>query len=230
VKSQREGNQELKVFISNRESTCDECGENLGSKAWITLAREKGALCLTCSDLDHLVFLPSGDAALTRRARKHSTLSAIVLKWSRARKQYERQGLLVEPRGLEKAEGECLADSEVRELRKEREATRRKELDGRYVDQFAARVRELFPRCPRGRDGEIAEHACLKYSGRVGRSAAAKALDAEAVRLAVIAHVRHRETEYDQFLARGYDRWEARTAVEEAVRSVLERWDAQETS
>ena len=230
MKSHREGNRELKVFISNRESTCGECGENLGSKAWITLAGEKGALCLTCADLDHLVFLPSGDAALTRRARKYSTLSAVVLKWSRARKQYERQGLLVEPEGLEKAEGECLADSAARELRKEREATRRKELDRQYVDQFAARVRELFPRCPTGTDGEIAEHACLKYSGRVGRSATAKALDAEAVRLAVIAHVRHRETEYDQFLARGYDRWEARTRVEEVVHRVLEMWGAEETS
>jgi hypothetical protein len=29
---------ELKVFISNRDSTCDECGEQLGRKAWIMLA------------------------------------------------------------------------------------------------------------------------------------------------------------------------------------------------
>ncbi len=35
--------EDLKVFISTRESTCDECGENLGSKAWITLARRYGA-------------------------------------------------------------------------------------------------------------------------------------------------------------------------------------------
>ncbi len=71
---------ELKVFISNRESQCDECGEDLGRHAWITLQEAKGALCLTCADLDHLVFLPSGDAALTRRSRKHSGLFAVVLK------------------------------------------------------------------------------------------------------------------------------------------------------
>ena len=224
MKPQRDANRELKVFISSRESICDECGENLGSKAWITLAGEKGALCLTCADLDHLVFLPSGDAALTRRARKHSTLSAVVLKWSRARKQYERQGLLVEQEGLERAEVECLADSQARELRQEREAARRAELDRHYVDRFAARVREFFPKCPTGREQEIAEHACRKYSGRVGRSASAKALDEEVVRLAVVAHVRHRETKYDKFLARGYDRWEARAAAEETLRNVLERW------
>ena len=80
---------DLKVFISTRASSCNECGENLGRKAWITLVKDKGALCLACADLDHLIFLPAGDAALTRRSRKHSTLVAVVLKWSRARKRYE---------------------------------------------------------------------------------------------------------------------------------------------
>jgi hypothetical protein len=44
--SQSNSSEELKVFISTRESTCGECGENLGSNAWITLAGENGALCL----------------------------------------------------------------------------------------------------------------------------------------------------------------------------------------
>lgn len=95
---------DLKVFITTRESTCDECGEDLGRRAWITLEEEKGALCLTCADLDHLLYLPAGDAAMTRRARKHSTLVAVVSRWSRARKRYERQGLLVEEAALEQAE------------------------------------------------------------------------------------------------------------------------------
>jgi hypothetical protein len=85
-------------------------------------------------------------------------------------------------------------------------------------------VRELFPGCPAGRETSIAEHACLKYSGRVGRSASAKSLDEEAVRLAVIAHIRHRETDYDRLLARGYERHEARAAVERAVSSVINGW------
>ena len=143
------------------------------------------------------MFLPAGDAALTRRSRKYSALSAVVLKWSRARKRYERQGLLVEEAALDRAEQECLADSDARARRREREAERRAVLDEAYVAQFAAGVRELFPSCPPGRELVIAEHACLEYSGRVGRWAAAKALDAEAVRLAVVAHVRHAETDYD---------------------------------
>ena len=219
---------DLKVFISTRDSTCDECREGLGRNAWITLVKEKGALCLTCADLDHLVFLPSGNAALTRRARKHSTLSAVVLKWSRARKRYERQGVLVEMQALDRAEKECFADHDARAKRRERAAVRRAEMDRRYIDHFATRVRELYPGCPLEREVEIAEHACLKYSGRVGRSAAAKTFDKNAVRLAVIAHIRHTETNYDSLLAREYDRWDARSVVKEDVERVLEKWKMKE--
>jgi hypothetical protein len=116
---------DLKVFITNRDSTCDECGEKLGHHAWITLVEGKGALCLSCADLDHLIFLPSGDAALTRRSGKYSTLSAVVLKWSRARKRYERQGLLVEESALQRAEQECLNDEDVRARGARRVGTRR---------------------------------------------------------------------------------------------------------
>ena len=133
----------LKVFISHRESKCDECGEELGRQAWITLEENKGALCLSCADLDELMFLPTGDAALTRRAKKHSTLSAVVLKFSRARGRYERQGLLVEEDALAQAEAECLADSEVRVRRNERARERRAELDEEYVKQFAKRIRAI---------------------------------------------------------------------------------------
>ena len=219
---------DLKVFITRREASCGECGEDLGRKAWITLVEDKGALCLSCADLDHLVFLPAGDAALTRRSRKHSMLSAVVLRWSRTRKRYERQGVLVEEEALAQAEQECLADAEVRARRREREAQRREELDQEYVQQFAQRVRALYPGCPRGREVAIAEHACLKYSGRVGRSAAAKSFDEEAIRLAVVAHIRHRETRYDSLLAQGHERWEARAEVEGAVADALARWQALE--
>jgi len=216
--------EDLKVFISSRDSMCDECGSDLGRKAWITLINEKGALCLACADLDHLVFLPSGDAALTRRARKHSTLVAVVLKWSRARKRYERQGLLVEMQALGRAEKECLADYEARAKRKERADARRAEQDSEYIERFAMRVRKLYPRCPSGREVTIAEHACLKYSDRIGRTAAAKTFDENAVRLAVVAHIRHTETNYDSLLAGGYDRWDARSLVKEEVEQVMDNW------
>jgi hypothetical protein len=134
---------DLRVFISNRESRCDDCGDDLGRHAMIFLAGDRGALCLTCADLDHLTFLPPGDVALTRRARKYSTLAAVVLKWSRARKRYERQGLLVEEQALDRAEAECLNDAEARARRRDRQGERRANLDAEFVARFAARIRQL---------------------------------------------------------------------------------------
>jgi hypothetical protein len=215
---------DLKVFISHQDSECAECGKELGRNAWVFLVDNKGAICLECADLDHLIFLPPGDAALTRRAHKHSTLAAVVLQWSRARKRYERQGLLVEEQALAQAEQECLADSDARERRRERETNRRAELDQQYVERFAQRIREMFPVCPADREKEIAEHACLKYSGRVGRSASAKELDETAIRLAVIAHIRHTETKYDQLLSDGVDRKEARKMIEDDIGKVTNQW------
>jgi hypothetical protein len=215
---------DLRVFISNRDSRCDDCGEDLGRRAMIFLAGDRGALCLSCADLDHLTFLPPGDAALTRRSRKYSTLAAVVLKWSRTRRQYERQGLLVEEQALQRAEAECLNDAEARARRRGRETERRAELDAEFVAQFAARIRELYPGCPTDRPDRIASQACQKYSGRVGRSAAAKRLDEDAVQRAVIAHVRHDETHYDELLAHGVERWDARDRVRGDVDRVLSRW------
>ena len=68
---------------------------------------DRGPLCMSCAGLAHLVLLSSGDAALTRRARKHSRLSAVLVRFGRARKRYERQGVLVEEAAIEQAEAEC---------------------------------------------------------------------------------------------------------------------------
>ena len=125
---------------------------------------------------------------------------------------------------LERAEKECAADEDARKLARARAAARRAELDLEYIRSFADRVREIYPFCPTGRESLIAEHACRKYSGRVGRSAAAKALDEAAVRLAVTAHIRHAETNYDELLLKGIERWDARDKVYPEVSRVLDLW------
>lgn len=218
-------NDELKVFISSREGSCDACGEPLEGEGGIFLTHDQRVLCLACADLDHLVFLPSGDAALTRRSRKHSPLSAVVLKWSKARKRYERQGLLVSEQALETAEQECLADAEVRKRQRARAARKREVLDQQFVAEFAAMIRAHYPACPPRREVEIAEHACRKYSGRIGRGQAARNGDSESVRLAVRAHVRHAETHYDELLGSGIARAEARRAVEAEIERTLQAWE-----
>ena len=127
---------------------------------------------------------------------------------------------------LEKAEQECLADADIRARRRERAAERRELLDQEFVSKFAGRIRELYPGCPAGREDVIAQHACKKYSGRVGRTGAAKDLSERAVDLAVLAHIRHAETDYDDLLADNYDRYFAREQIRQQVDDVLDKWRA----
>jgi hypothetical protein len=84
------------------------CGSCSGSGD-LLIMDEPGPVCVRCAGLDHLVFLEAGDAALSRRAKKESGLSAVVVRFSRARRRYERQGLLVEKDALTRAEQARLA-------------------------------------------------------------------------------------------------------------------------
>lgn len=58
----------------------------------------------------------------------------------------------------------------------------------------------------------------------MGRSAAAKESDAHTVHLAVMAHIRHAETNYDELLSAMVDRREVRMQVRDAVSEVLDKW------
>ena len=99
-----------------------------------------GPVCMVCADLDHLVFLPAGNAVLTRRAKKASALSAVVVGFSRSRHRYERQGLLVEEAALDQAERMWPTRSPQRSRRAPAER----------LDSLATEVRRLFPGCPPG--------------------------------------------------------------------------------
>ncbi|MFE5510767.1 DUF2293 domain-containing protein [Streptomyces sp. NPDC056529] len=181
-------------------------------------------VCLDCADLGHLVFLPRGDTALTRRAREGSTLWAVVVRHNRRRTRYERQGLLVEEAALAAAERTCLADAEARARRRARDAARRAVLDTEVTAALRAEILRLFPSCPVDRAGEIAAHASAKGSGRVGRTAAGRSLDHGAVTAAVRAGVRHVDTPYDTLLMQGVPRHQARTRVAPAIEAVLRAW------
>ncbi|MGW0707622.1 DUF2293 domain-containing protein [Streptomyces sp. NPDC002643] len=211
----------LVVVQPLRKKHCAECRS--GPVAMLVL--EEGApRCLDCVDLGHLVFLPRGDTALTRRAREESALSAVVVRFNRRRSRYERQGVLVEEAGLARAEERCLADAEARRRRRARDARRRAAQDVRFTDAFADEIRRLFPACPVRRAHEIAAHASVRGSGRVGRSAAGRALTETAVTSAVIASIRHVDTPYDQLLMSGVVRYEARRRIAGVVEARLREW------
>lgn len=138
--------------------------------------------------------------------------------------RYERQGILVDAAALARAEEECLDDADVRAIRQQRDAMRRAELDAAYVNTFAEATRRLYPSAPEGIERVIAEHACERYSRRIGRTAAAKDFDPAAIDLAVQAHIRHCYTRYDDLLAGGTDRGDARATVRREVDRILGQW------
>lgn len=211
---------DLVVISPIRDWACAECG----GSGDLLMMETAGPLCLECVDMEHLVFLPSGDAALTRRAKRASRLSAVVVRFSRARRRYERQGILVEVSALERAEAECLEDEEARRRRRLRDETRRVDEDRHFQAQLEREIARLFPHCPTERAEAIARHAGMRGSGRVGRTQAARALDPEAITLAVVASVRHEDTRYDELLMSGVDRAEARDHVRLDVDRVLASW------
>ena len=80
----------------NREWTCHRCGQT----GDLLMMENPGPACLGCVGLDDLEFLPASDAMMSRRAKADSARYAVVVRFSRTRRRYERQGLLVEPLAL----------------------------------------------------------------------------------------------------------------------------------
>ncbi|MFD7435274.1 DUF2293 domain-containing protein [Streptomyces sp. NPDC059861] len=209
------------VIQSLKKKRCARCR---GGPLSLLVMEDRAPRCLHCADLGHLVFLPRGDTALTRRAREESSLSVVVVRFNRRKSRYERQGVLVEEAGLARAEERCLADAEARRRRRARDAQRRAVADSRFAEAFAAEILRLFPRCPPERARAIAAYASQRGSGRVGRSSAGRALTEGAVTSAVVATVRHVDTPYDQLLMRGVHRYEARRRIAASVQTVLREW------
>ncbi|BCY06335.1 hypothetical protein L3i22_014230 [Actinoplanes sp. L3-i22] len=212
---------DLVVVQPMREFTCAGCGQIHDD---LLIMEDAGPLCLTCADLDHLVFLPAGDAAMTRRAKQASRLSAVVVRFNRSRKRHERRGLLVTGEAIEAAERQCLSDEDARARRRERDRVRREAADETFQGELAAMIGRLFPGCPAERAEAISRHAAVRGSGRVGRSAAARAFDPEAVTRAVVASVRHEDTPYDEMLMSGVPRDEARERIRDDIDLILDRW------
>jgi len=86
--------------------TCHHCG----ASGDLLIMENAGPACLRCTGLDDLVYLPRGDASLTRRVKVTSARHAVVVRFSKSRGRYERQGLLVEPHALAEEQRELDAE------------------------------------------------------------------------------------------------------------------------
>ncbi len=211
------------VFEIVRDSKCSECGRELWKGSFLYMEASQ-PLCLACAGLGDLEFLARGDAALTRRASKYSARKAVGMRFSRSRGRSERQGILVEEPALAKAEEECTADAANRARLREIAAKQRQADDRELVEKMAERIQQVFPGVPPQEARSIASHTAVRGSGRVGRSAAGRALDEQALSLAVRAAIRHNHTNYDELLASGLERNEARAQVGDRVDEILGKW------
>jgi hypothetical protein len=100
---------ELIAHVVTHDSQCDQCKKEL-LKGSLLFVKVDKPLCLDCAGFGDLVFLGSGDSKLTRRSRESSDKVIIVVKFSRARKRYERQGILVTESALQKARDDIAAE------------------------------------------------------------------------------------------------------------------------
>ena len=117
-----------------------------------------------------------------------------------------------------------MSDADARALRRERDNDRRAGIDAEFQARLAGEIRRLFPACLARRASAIAEHTGARGTGRVGRSAAGRALDEDAISLAVVASVSHQDTQYDALLMAGMSRDAARDQVRPAIDRILATW------
>lgn len=196
---------EPKLLSIDHAWECGTCGETRE----LLLKDTAGGICLECVGLAHLVYLPSGDAALTRRTKKASRLTAGVVRWNSRYARYERHGTLTEQRAIEQAARECLQDNATRLIQAD--------LRGEIVDG----LRTQFPGCPPARADAIAYYAAVRGSRRRTRS---RTSDPDSIRRAVACSVRHIDTDYDDLLLSAVDPREARATVQDRVDDILNAW------
>ncbi|KAK2605626.1 hypothetical protein N8I77_008452 [Diaporthe amygdali] len=94
--------------------------------------------------------------------------------------------------------------------------------DETITKAFQKEVLKIYPRVPAESLRNVLKMALKKGKGKVGR--AGKLNVHHKVRLAVRAHVRHCETEYDSLLKLGVEREHARQRVEPKIREVCLSW------
>jgi hypothetical protein len=104
-------------------------------------------------------------------------------------------------------------------------ATRRAAVQKRDNADLTKASTELlaqFPNIPTASKELVLKHSFKKHSGRVGRTASISL--AKKVTLAVIAHIRHKHTDYDSLLRAGEVRDAARKLTWKKIEDVMNQW------
>jgi hypothetical protein len=133
----------IEVLISPDSFSCPKCNRDflVGDLKYYNGSEY---ICLGCAELDYLIYLPSGNHCLTRRAQKYSKVSANVYRQNKSKHRYERKGTLVEKNALSTAEKECEKDSNYREEHRKKAKVYRDKKELQYRNNFAKKIRNLF--------------------------------------------------------------------------------------
>jgi len=179
----------------------------------------------------HYEYLEAGDAALTRAVKRAIGRKRLYVVMKKVHKRYpsKRVGLWAPAALIGQERNRLLAlrtteHKALLEKQKERK-------QAREILAFRAEILEQFPGCPTDEAQKIAEHACEVGSGRVGRSTTAD----DPVHAAVVAHIRHTHTDYDEILDSAIKGWmdyeerqdarsDARDQVRELIDEILSKW------
>ena len=97
---------ELTVFQIRHDSRCSQCGMEL-LRGSLLLMEQDRPLCMSCSGFNGFVYLPAGNPKFSRLVKQWSGRYAVVVEFSRARRRYERQGLLVGKSAFDQARSAC---------------------------------------------------------------------------------------------------------------------------
>lgn len=94
--------------------------------------------------------------------------------------------------------------------------------DAADITKADAEMQKQFSKMPEAERKQVLKHGFRKSSGRVGRTSRIPLF--KKVIIAVIAHARHKHTDYDVLLKSGMERNEARKATRRKIETVLRLW------
>lgn len=98
--------------------------------------------------------------------------------------------------------------------------------DSADIAKASAELLGQFCKIPAAEKEVVLKHGFKKHSGRVGRTSSISL--AKKVTLAVIAHIRHKQTEYDVLLRAGETREKARKLTWKEIEGVMKQWGFKE--
>ena len=161
-----------------------------------------------------------GDAFITRRVK--SCDETVYLRMEKSRGYSSIIGILAPTTVVESAQLEAKRTEETRRRAREKATRRRRRKDRKVLNDVVNQMMRDFPGMPYLEAEEIAQHAFAVGSGRVGRSSFIDLEDK--IDMAVIAHIRHVHSRYEELLDEGWYREDARAEAGKEISIVYELW------